>query len=242
MDEVLSRYSFGAGHPFSSQRYITFSKAFYEHSFDQKVRIAPASLASMEDLLTFHDPGFIQFVQQKSQQGLGHLDYGDTPAVRGIHEAAQYVVGTALSALDDIMAGITDQAFVPIGGLHHSKPKSASGFCVYNDVGIVIKKALEIYKLNSILYVDIDAHFGDGVYYAFESEPRVFTFDWHQEHIFPGCGFENETGKGLAQGHKKNICLKAGIIDEEMESFLQDLKGHRPVVLARVKERILSCI
>ena len=71
------------------------------------------------------------------------------------------------------MRGEADRAFVPIGGLHHATRDGAAGFCVFNDIGVLIEQLRQVAGLTRVAYVDIDAHHGDGVFYAFESEPAV---------------------------------------------------------------------
>ena len=109
----------------------------------------------------------------------GFLDGGDTPARRGLYEAARFVVGAALHATERIMTEQAANAFVPIGGLHHAGRKHAAGFCVLNDIGVVIETLRSVYGIQRIGYVDIDVHHGDGVYYAYEEDPgfssRTFT-------------------------------------------------------------------
>jgi len=74
------------------------------------------------------------------------------------------------------------------------------------------------YKLNSVAYVDIDAHHGDGVFYAYQADPFVIFADIHEDgaYLYPGTGRENETGLGDAKGYKINIAMKPGSGDAAM--------------------------
>ena len=102
-----------------------------------------------------------------SKRGSGLLDAGDTPAYAGVFEAAAFVAGGTLEALAAIIAGPARRAFIPIGGLHHATRAQAAGFCVFNDCGIAIEAARRVHGIRRVAYVDIDAHHGDGVFYAF---------------------------------------------------------------------------
>ena len=85
------------------------------------------------------------------------------------------MVGSTLLALETVINktnGIV-HAFNPIGGLHHARRNAAAGFCVFNDIGIAIMQARKKYNLKKILYIDIDAHHGDGVFYEFEDDPDI---------------------------------------------------------------------
>jgi len=165
--------------------------------------------ASIEELLLFHTPAYVEFVQRSSEQGGGYLDAGDTPSFRGVFEVAACVVGGSLAAAEWIMAGTRRRAFAPIAGLHHAARDRAAGFCVFNDCGIVIEALRRRHGLKRIAYVDIDAHHGDGVYYGFEDDPGVIFADIHEsgDTLYPGTGSIAETGRGAAIGTKLNLPL-----------------------------------
>lgn len=184
---------------------------------DGRVLRAAPRLASREELERFHTPAYVDLVRDRSTTGHGYLDAGDTPAWRGVFEAASYVVGAALEATAALMSGTARRAFIPIAGLHHASRAHAAGFCVFNDCGVVIETLRRQYGLRRIAYVDIDAHHGDGVFYAFESDPDVLFADIHEDgrYLYPGTGTEQETGVGGARGTKLNIPLMPGASDEE---------------------------
>src|SRR6202049_2804299 len=164
--ERLARYSFGDGHPFGPDRYAAFLREFEGRGLNERVQQLEPRSASYEELLSFHTPAYVDFVRERSTSGQGFLDAGDTPAFRGVYEAAAYVVGATLNAADAIMDGRCRRAFVPIAGLHHAARDRAAGFCVFNDCGVAIE-LLKRAGLKRVGYVDIDAHHGDGVFYAF---------------------------------------------------------------------------
>ena len=138
------------------------------------------------------------------------MDNGDTPAIQGLYESSLAVVGASLFVTEEIISGRFKRAFVPIAGLHHAKRDSAGGFCVFNDIGVVIETLREIHEINRIAYIDIDAHHGDGVFYSYEEDPDLIFVDVHEDgrFLFPGTGFPEEIGIGPAKGTIKNISLK----------------------------------
>ena len=93
----------------------------------------------------------------------------DTPPFYGMHDAAATVVGGTLQAMEHLLAGERAHAFHPGGGLHHAFPARASGFCVYNDLAVSIRRART--AGHRVLYVDIDVHHGDGVESIFWNDP-----------------------------------------------------------------------
>ena len=141
------------------------------------------------------------------------------------------MVGASLFAAEEILSERFKRAFVPIAGLHHARRNSAGGFCVFNDIGVVIETLRQKHGINRIAYVDIDAHHGDGVYYSYERDPDLIFVDVHEDghFLYPGTGFAEEIGIGPAEGTKKNISLKPGDGDVEfqeewphIETFLDD--------------------
>ena len=230
-----STYSFPNNHPMSGVRATSFWREIANRKLVQNedLEIHEPMLASVKDLELFHTPEYIEFVRKSSERGIGLLDKSDTPAFKGVYEASRYVVGSTLLGLDLVMSKKVDHAFNPIGGMHHARADSASGFCVFNDASISINQAKRKYKLIRIAYVDIDAHHGDGVFYPFYDDPEVFIADIHEDgrYLFPGTGYEDEKGGGLAEGTKMAIPLKPYSGDEDfrkafrlVETFLDEAR------------------
>ena len=214
--EALARYHFGADHAFGPARYPAFMESLRSHGLAERVRLCAPVEAGEADLTLFHSAGYLALVRERCAAGRGYLDYGDTPARRGLYEAAATVVGTTLAAVDAVMSGPCRHAFVPIAGLHHARRDRAAGFCVFNDCAVAIEHLRQRHGLQRIAYVDIDAHHGDGVYYGFESDPGLALVDFHEDGrtLYPGSGRADETGKGAAKGTKLNIPLPPGAGDK----------------------------
>jgi len=214
--DELSRYGFGHGHPFGPDRFGVFRDAFESSGLGKKTRVLTPVQAQAEDLLRFHTRDYVELVRSLSLSGEGFLDAGDTPAFPGIYEAALWVVGSVLDAAARIVAGDLTRALVPIAGLHHARAGSASGFCVFNDCAIAIETLRRVHGMHRIAYVDIDAHHGDGVYYAFAEDPELAIVDFHEDgrYLYPGTGDASEAGAGAARGTKLNVPLPPFADDE----------------------------
>lgn len=111
----------------------------------------------------------------------------------------------------------------------------ASGFCIYDDPAVAIAKVLAIHPDWRVMYVDVDVHHGDGVQWIFYEEPRVLTLSLHQSgrYLYPGTGFEDEIGRGVATGTAVNIPLMPFTGNEDylwaLETTLNTLaESYRP--------------
>jgi acetoin utilization protein AcuC len=226
-DEPLGRYGFPDGHPFGPDREAAFLREFRARGLDACTDSRASRPATEEELLRFHTPGHVAMVRERSLAGTGFLDSGDTPATRGIYEASCQVVGASLDAAAAVMAGEARRAFVPIAGLHHATRERAAGFCVFNDIGVVIE-TLRAAGLTRIAYVDIDVHHGDGVYYPYEGDPAVIFADTHEDgrYLYPGTGAADEIGTGAASGLKLNLPLAPGCDDAGFDLAWQQALDH----------------
>jgi acetoin utilization protein AcuC len=217
--EELGRYGFGHGHPFGTDRLGAFWNAVLEAGLERELQVLQPATAPEADIARFHTADYIRRVREQSASGQGFLDAGDTPAFPGVYEAAACVVGSDLDALGHIVSGAVPRILVPIAGLHHARRDSAAGFCVFNDIGVVIEALREHYGVRRIAYVDIDAHHGDGVFYAYEKDPDLVIADIHEDgrYLYPGTGAADETGLGVAVGTKLNLPLAPYSDDAEFE-------------------------
>lgn len=228
VSDDLASYGFPSGHPFGTDRQGAFLAQAQRRGLDTKARILTSRAATRGEIERFHTVDYVNRVIVKSQQGVGYLDYGDTPAFIGVFDISSHVVGAALTALDAVMAGTCKRSFQPIGGLHHAQRDRAAGFCVFNDVGVVIETLRGRYGVKRVAYVDIDVHHGDGLYYAYEGDPDVIIADIHEDgnYLYPGTGHPWETGRGMAEGTKLNIAMSPGAGDAEFLRQWERVEAH----------------
>jgi len=229
----LASYGFGNNHPFGPDRLDAFWREFTRRGLDRRCDMAAPATCTDDDLARFHTRDYLERVKRQSLTGEGYLDYGDTPAFPGVYEAASTVVGSVLDALRAIITGECRRAFVPIAGLHHARRDAAAGFCVFNDIGVAIETLRAEHGIRRIAYVDIDAHHGDGVFYAFEDDPDLIYADIHEDgrYLYPGTGSASETGRGKAAGIKLNLPMPPEADDkaffaawDKAEAFVREAK------------------
>ncbi len=221
--ELLS-YSFPFPHPFTKERVERYWEEIGRTRINYRKLVPEKADEAVIEL--FHSRDLYKYVENASGLGYGALDQGDTPAFLGVLDAARFVVGSTLLAVEKVMSRTVDHAFNPVGGLHHARRNASAGFCVFNDIGVAIEVLRKVYSLERILYVDIDVHHGDGVYYSYESDPNVWVFDVHEDgrYLYPGTGSATETGRGAAQGTKVNVPLAPGSGDNEVGLNLPRLR------------------
>src|SRR5690606_23714734 len=184
---------------------------------DEARPVLAPRLATDTELLAVHAPEYVAAVKRLSERGANELDglgWGlgtpDTPVVAGMHEMAALVAGATLTAAEAVMTGRVRRAFSPAGGLHHAVRARASGFCVYNDLAGAIRWIQREFGVR-VMYIDYDAHHGDGVQQIFYEDPDVLTVSYHESgvYLFPGTGFIDELGAGDGYGYAVNVPLDA---------------------------------
>jgi acetoin utilization protein AcuC len=216
-------YDFGPHHPLRPER-MTYGTDLLERAglwrpATETLHPEPATRAELE---LIHSPEYVDVVEAldngdgvDSRTILVHgLGAGDNPAFPAVHRTSALIAGGSLQAARGGMAGDFLHAFNPAGGLHHAMRSRASGFCVYNDPALAIAALIKEHDAR-VLYLDFDAHHGDGVQALFYDDPRVLTFSIHESgrYLFPGTGDVAELGEGDGRGYSVNA---------PMEPFTQD--------------------
>ncbi|OEH91798.1 acetoin utilization protein AcuC [Bacillus solimangrovi] len=233
LSEEYQKYNFGNDHPFNQIRVKLTTSLLQQMGKLNDSDVISARQASFEELALIHDPHYIAAVQKAGSGELPEdigLNYGigteDTPIFKDMHEATSAVVGGTLVAADYVMQGKAAHALNLGGGLHHGFQGKASGFCIYNDASVAIKYIQEKYGAR-VLYVDTDAHHGDGVQWSFYDDPNVCTYSIHEtgRYLFPGTGNINERGHSKGYGYSFNIPLDAFTEDESwLEAYETSLR------------------
>lgn len=220
-NELLS-YRFSNNHPFNQMRIKLTLDLLKEMKAITSSDIVAPRVATDEELSLNHEPSYIAAVKNAGNNQLTNelaesfgLGTEDTPIFTNMHHASALSVGGTLTAVDEVMSGNSTHALHLGGGLHHGFRGKASGFCVYNDCSVALKYLQEKYNAR-VLYIDTDAHHGDGVQWSFYDEENICTISIHEtgRYLFPGTGNVNEWGTGKGYGYSFNIPLDAFTEDE----------------------------
>ena len=187
---------------------------------DAQFRTAP--MAEPADVTRFHNPAYLAaLARAEADQAVSDADRAlyrigaeGNPVYPEVYRRPMTSAGGVMLA-----ARLTANGGVvhcPGGGTHHGRPARASGFCYLNDPVLGILQWLD-QGLHRIVYLDIDAHHGDGVQDAFHDDPRVLTISVHEEGRWPFTGRLEDRAGGTA----RNLPVPAGFNDSEM-AWLMD--------------------
>jgi acetoin utilization protein AcuC len=226
--DAYLRFDYGPNHPLRMER-LGLTHALMEAyglTTLPGMRMLAPEPAPEAVIRGFHTADYLEVLRAASsglevpaayRYGLGP---GDNPVWPGMYEASALACGGSVRAAELVASGEVTRAFAFAGGLHHALPNRASGFCYLNDAVLAIQ-ALRAGGLR-VCYVDIDAHHGDGVQFAFYDSADVLTISTHErgDRLFPGTGFVEEIGTGAGRGFSVNLPLHPHTDDEVyLEAF-----------------------
>nr|CAB3489475.1 unnamed protein product [Digitaria exilis] len=207
-DPHISYIDYGEGHSMVPDRVAMTHALLAAYGLLDDMDHLHISPATKEDLKRHH----LGVVTNSRTGCTSH----DNPVIDDLWDYCLRYAGGSLAAARALIAGNYKVAINWSGGTHHAGDGKASGFCYVNDVVVTIKALLE--RFGRILYVDIDAHHGDGVQDVFVEEARVMTMSFHQydgKDFFPGTGGVGDVGvAGSAAVYRTlNVPLEAGTGD-----------------------------
>lgn len=218
----LAAFDLGPTHPLRNTRLrLTFDliQAYGLHDLPA-ARVLPTREATFEEMAVFHRSEYLRILRDAETGPSGPdlwpygLGTGDNPLFPGMYAWSALVAGGSLLAMELVETGGLQVAFNFAGGLHHAAAARASGFCYVNDAAVIITHLVR--RGRRVAYVDIDAHHGDGVQYAFDGTDQVLTISLHESgrSLFPGTGFVEEVGRGAGAGFSVNVPFLPGTDDE----------------------------
>lgn len=246
-DEAVTGYNFGPSHPMHPLRLDLTAKLAMDFGlFDaDNVHVNGVSEVDEAKLAALHDEGFIAAVkkagssasltdEEAKKYGIGTED---VPSFENMHAASAMLFQGSVDAAQSIISGGYRRAVNFTGGMHHAMPDYASGFCVYNDIVGAITEFLEA-GYERIVYIDLDAHHGDGVEKFFWDDPRVLTISMHEsgKFLFPGSGFPAEIGGLRAAASAANIALPPRTLDGD---WLRAFDATIPAILEGFDPQII---
>lgn len=214
---LFGNFNFGDDHPFKLQRNRLAYDLMNAYGLLTlpHMQIRDCLPASDELLLSFHHPDYIARLKEFSISEAPRADFrfglgdADCPVFKGLYDYAALGAGATFEAVRLVEEEGFDAAFNMNGGWHHAHRARASGFSYLNDAVVAINWLVA--RGRRVLYLDMDAHHGDGVQEAYYDTDQVLTISLHESGIYfyPGTGFEDEIGEGRGRGYSVNVPLLA---------------------------------
>ena len=219
--EVYRHAGYGVHHPLGIPRVAPVMDLCHVLDWLPDDEFITSPLASVAQLEWFHTPAYVQALRHADASGAVAADVRqrfaigtmENPLFPGVFERASTSVGGSMRAAELALQGRT--VFHPAGGTHHGRRDRASGFCYFNDPVFAILALLRG-GARRVLYVDLDAHHGDGVQDAFEHDARVNTISLHEQGRWPHTGAATDSGAGRAC----NLPVPPRLCDAELEALV----------------------
>lgn len=208
---IYQKHETGIGHPETPQRYTAVMDALRGDLalWESLIEITPEK-ASKGLIQAVHSAQHFKRVEGAFENGLDRLDADTTVSMQSF-DASLFAAGGACAAVDAVMQGGAENAFVavrPPG--HHATGEHAMGFCIFNNVAVAARYAQNNYKeIERVAIIDWDVHHGNGTQGIFYVDPTIHFFSMHQYPWYPGTGARGETGHGRGLGTTLNVPVKA---------------------------------
>jgi acetoin utilization deacetylase AcuC-like enzyme len=183
------------GHPERADRLRAVNQVLGEDRFKALVR-NEAPEGSLDSVMLCHNEHYVTELRHVAPtSGMVYID-GDTSMSPGTWEAVMRGVGGAVTAIDAVMSGAHNNAFVavrPPG--HHAEKATPMGFCFFDNAAIAARHAQRKYGIGRAAVIDFDVHHGNGTQDIFWADKSVMYCSTHQMPLFPGTGASGERGE-----------------------------------------------
>lgn len=236
-------HEMGAWHPESPDRLTSINDQLIATRLIDYLVCREAPAATIEAIRRVHTQELIQLIQDHLPQpdtavvGQGGSYYAidaDTSINPYTWRAALRAAGAAIAATDAVISGEVQNAFCAIRPPgHHATPSQSMGFCLFNNVAIAVRHALDVHGLERVAVVDFDVHHGNGTEAAFKHDGRVLMVSFFQHPLYPYSGVPAQED---VSPHLINIPVQAYTRGDAVRELVNDhwlpaLHAHRPELI-----------
>jgi acetoin utilization deacetylase AcuC-like enzyme len=207
------RHDMGAHHPERPARLTAIEDQLIASGIGQHLQRYEAPLATDEQLARVHPPEYVRAIREAApQEGTIHLD-PDTAMNPWTLRAALRAAGAAVLATDLVLQKEVNSAFCavrPPG--HHACRARPMGFCIFNNVAVAARHAVQAHGLERVAIIDFDVHHGNGTEDIFENDRQVLMASIFQHPFYPYSGTEDPAPNMV------NVPLPAGAGSREFRA------------------------
>ncbi|MBX5321090.1 MAG: histone deacetylase [Candidatus Bathyarchaeota archaeon] len=223
--EKFRQYDLGEGHPYRGDRFLNAINFFREQGLLSlpQLKVIEPKPASKEDLLMVHDESYVDLIFRLASEGRPY-DI-ETPVSPQILEAALLIVGGAIECGKAVYDERAKRAISLGGGFHHAGRDYGGGFCLFNDIAVLVEHLRHERNVKRFLILDYDVHFGNGTSDIYYRDSSVLFISLHQDPrtLYPGKGFTWEIGEGYGEGFNVNVPLPPGTGDSTYLYALREI-------------------
>ncbi|HEX7645289.1 MAG TPA: histone deacetylase family protein [Burkholderiaceae bacterium] len=231
-------HEMGNWHPESPQRLQAIEDQLIASRIDTLLDYREAPLASKDDIKRVHSDEAIALIEDNvpaagDQDNRYYPIDGDTSMNAHSLKAAMRAAGAAVAATDAVIDGELENAFCAIRPPgHHARPSVAMGFCLFNNIAIAARHALEVRGLERVAIVDFDVHHGNGTEDAFAGEPRVLMVSFFQHPFYPYSGVSREGSSANMINVPVPAFTKGDAVRQLVtDKWLPALHAHKPEMI-----------
>lgn len=223
---ICVQHQTGAGHPERPARLDAVNAHLKESGMLSDLVDVQARAATQAELSAVHLPNHVTQVIGALESGVSSLDPDTVVSLHSL-EASYLAAGAAITGVDTLFdEQAPNQVFCgvrPPG--HHAESNRSMGFCIFNNVAVAARYAIEQSMASRVLILDWDVHHGNGTQEIFQAASDVFYYSLHQYPFYPGTGGAQETGIGAGKGFTLNRPLPSGTGNDTYFRLLeQDLE------------------
>jgi acetoin utilization deacetylase AcuC-like enzyme len=207
-DEVFLRHKTGGNHPERPARLAAVRQAIEKADLWSGCELVSPTPVDQEAVAWIHNEHYIKRLRNACAQGHSYIDTPDSAICTESDQIARLAAGAVVNVVDGVLSGRYQNGFCavrPPG--HHAEHDRSLGFCLYNNIAIAAEHAIRNHQLKKVAILDWDVHHGNGTHHTFERRNDVLfiSIHGHPDYLYPGTGYEHETGIGEGEGFTVNI-------------------------------------
>jgi acetoin utilization deacetylase AcuC-like enzyme len=235
-DEIFLAHNPPFTHPENPARLEAILSKLKKENFFDKVDLLKPRQATEDEILLAHTKAHLIIVRSSIKENRLMLDE-DTYVVKESWQTTLTAAGSLIDAVDLVVDKKYRNVFClarPPG--HHAESNRPMGFCLFNNVAIGAKYAIQKYQLDRIAIIDWDVHHGNGTQEIFYESSEVYYFSLHQFPLYPGTGRENERGNNKGINFTLNFPLPPNTKGDTYikifnERIIPELAAYKPQLI-----------